>query len=390
MLQRPGAPDVPDPRAGAGGADQADEGGVVRMTVGPQVVAVVIGGVALGLLLFNVASSAGRILGWATAAVVVAALLEPVVTWLDRFMPRVLAILASLFLFGLVASSVTGGILADLGNQFDRLRDEAPRAAQELEDSDRFGDAARDFRLEERVEELLDRLRDPTSGLASEQAASSAAAYLVSGVLTAFLLSSGPRFAQAGLDQISDPVRRQRVRDVVRLGFTRGRTYVLFSVCRATVVGFAAWALCYSEDVPAPIVLGVATAALSVVPGFGICVGGIFALLLEAGLGTQAGVVRLAIGFLALQVADAFFSRGVVVPRSLAVGPAAVVIAVIVGFEVYGIGGAVYGAILAIFGVALLDAAGDVPRHPLPDMSITLDPTPTSTPPDPTPASTEA
>jgi predicted PurR-regulated permease PerM len=47
-----------------------------------------------------------------------------------------------------------------------------------------------------------------------------------------------------------------------------------------------------------------------------------------------------------------------VVPRSLAVGPAAIVIAVILGFEVYGVGGAIYAAALAIFGIALLDAAG--------------------------------
>lgn len=351
------------------------------MTVGPQVVAVVIGGIAVGLALFNVASSAGRVLGWAAAAIVVAALLEPVVTWLDRWMPRVVAILLSLLLFGIVASSVMGGILADLGNQFDRLRLEARRAAVELENSDRFGEAAEDFDLTGRVNEVLDRLRDPTSGLASEQAASSAGAYLVGAVLTAFLLSSGPRFAEAGLGQIRDPVRRRRVREVVRLGFNRGRTYALFAIAKAAVVGITAWALCYSEDVPAPIVLGVATAGLSIVPGFGICVGGLFALLLEAGLGTQGGAIRIAIGFVALQVADSFFTKGVVVPRSLVVGPAAVVIAVIVGFEVYGIGGAVYGAILAIFGVAMLDAAGDVARDP----EAVLDPEPVLEP-DPSPA----
>jgi predicted PurR-regulated permease PerM len=55
------------------------------------------------------------------------------------------------------------------------------------------------------------------------------------------------------------------------------------------------------------------------------------------------------------------FARRVVVPRSLSVGPAGIVIAVIVGFEVYGIGGSIYGAILAIFGIALLDAAGSRP-----------------------------
>jgi predicted PurR-regulated permease PerM len=332
--------------------------GIVRMTVGPQVVVVVLAGIAVGLLAFGVADAARRPIGWALASVVVAALLDPLVGLLHRYVPRLVAILAGLLVVGVVAGGVVTGVLADLGNQFDRLRDDAPRAAAQLQESDRFGEVATDFRLEERVEELLDRLRDPTSGLASEAAASAAGAYLVSAVLTAFLLSSGPAFGQAALDQIRDPARRDQVRDVVQRAFVNGRNYVLFALARAAVAGFAAWALCYGEDVPAPIVLGVAVAALSVVPGFGIVFGGVFALLLEAGLGTQDGVMRLALGFLALQVADVFFTRRVVVPRSLTVGPAPIVIAVILGFEVYGIGGAAYAAALAIFGVALLDAAG--------------------------------
>jgi putative heme transporter len=328
------------------------------MTVGPQVVAVILGGIAVGLLAFGVANAARRVLGWAVASAVVAALLEPLVRWMDRYVPRVVAILAGLLAAGLLAGSVIGGILADLGNQFDRLRDDAPRAAAELEEDDRFGEAATNFRLEQRVEEVLERLRDPTSGLASEESANAASAYLVCAVLTAFFLSSGPGVGQVALDQIRDPERRDWVREVVRLGFIRSRTYVLFCLAKAAVFGAAAWALCYWEDVPAPIVAGVTVAALSVVPGFGIFFGGIFALLLEAGLGEPGGAARLALAFLALQIADAVFLRKVVVPRSLAVGPAAIVIGVIVGFEIYGIGGALYAAIFAILGVALLDAAG--------------------------------
>jgi putative heme transporter len=161
---------------------------------------------------------------------------------------------------------------------------------------------------------------------------------------------------------------------VARLAFANGRTYVLFGLGRAAVAGVLAWALCYAEDVPAPIVLGVAVAALSVVPGFGIFLGGVFALLLEAGLGNQAGVLRLALGFLALQAADVVFTRRVVVPRSLVVGPAPIVVAVILGFEVYGVGGAIYVAIMAIFGIALLDAAGDLAEGPPAGESPPTDP----------------
>jgi predicted PurR-regulated permease PerM len=334
-------------------------GGMVRMTVGPQVVAVVLIGIAAGLLAFGVADAARRILGWAVASAVVAALVEPLVRRLERYMPRVVAILAGLLVVGALAGSVAGGILADLGNQFDRLREDAPRAAERLEESDRFGEFATNFRLEERVDEVLERLDDPTSGLASEQGASAASAYLICTVLTAFFLSSGPGAGHVALEQIRDLERREAVRDVVRVGFGRSRTYVLFCLGKAGLFGVAAWALCYWEEVPAPIVAGVAVAALSVVPGFGILIGGMFALLLEAGLGEPGGATRLAGAFLVLQIADGFLLWKVVVPRSLAVGPAVIVIGVIVGFEVYGIGGALYAAILAIFGVAMLDAAGN-------------------------------
>lgn len=335
-------------------------GGLVRMTIGPQVVGMVLGGIAVGTLAFGVAVASRRILGWAVAAAVVAALLEPFVERLDRYLPRVVAILSGLLLVGVVAGSVTTGILADLGNQFDRLRDEAPRAAVELEESDRFGELARNFRLEERVDTVLNRLRDPTSGVASEKAASAAGAYLVGAVLTAFLLSSGPKIGEAALLQVADPARRERLRDIVRLGFARGRSYVLYGLGKAAVAGVVAWGLCYWQDVPAPIVLGVAIAALSIVPGFGILVGGGFALLLEAGLGTVQGVVWLGLAFALLQALDVLFIRLVVVPRSLAVGPAVVVIAVIVGFEIYGIGGALFAAVLAIFAIAVVDATGGV------------------------------
>jgi putative heme transporter len=339
----------------------------VRMSIGPQVVAVVLLGIAVGVMAFGVATAARRVLGWAVASAVVAALLEPLVRWLDRYVPRVVAIIAGLLVVGALAGTVVGGILADLGNQFDRLREEAPRAAAELQESERFGELATNFRLEDRVEEVLDTLRDPTSGLASEQSANAASAYLVCAVLTAFFLSSGPGAGHAVLAQIREPERRDRLREVVRLAFLNGRAYVLFALVKALALGALVTALCYWEDVPAPIVAGVTVAALSVVPGFGIAVGGMFPLLLEAGLGEPGGALRLAGALLVLQVADSVFLRQVVVPRSLVVGPAAIVIGVLVGFEIYGIGGAIYSAILAIFGVALLDAAGsqepfDAPR----------------------------
>lgn len=45
----------------------------------------------------------------------------------------------------------------------------------------------------------------------------------------------------------------------------------------------------------------------------------------------------------------------------LYVGPAVIVIGALTGFELYGIGGAIYGAALTVLGVAVIDATADNP-----------------------------
>lgn len=332
------------------------------MTVGPEAMAVVLGALAAAVVAFEVARSASRIIGWAVACAVVAALIEPLVTALDRWLPRVLAIVAVLLFIGAAGASVAGGVLADLDRQFDRLLVEGPRAAAELEESENLGELARDFRLRERVDDLLDRLREPTAGLAAS-APTTTSSYLVCAVLIAFFLSWGPKLGRAVFAQLPDNGRGERVRAVARTGFSRARRYALAAIARATVAGLVAYVLCRLEDIPAAIALAVAVAALSIVPGFGIFLGSLPALLLKAGLDPGPGALWLTAAFVVLQVLDEIVLRRLVAPRSLTVGPAAIVIALVVGFEVYGVGGAFYGAALAVLGVALLDAAGEY-QHP--------------------------
>jgi predicted PurR-regulated permease PerM len=332
--------------------------------------AVVLGAAAVAYVAFGVANEARRILGWAVACAVVAALVAPFVAVLKRFLPRPLAVIIALLLVGAAGVSVAGGVLADLDNQFDRLEREAPRAAAQLERSDRGGQLARDFRLQERVNELIDRLRDPTSGLAAE-VPSRASTYFLCAILTAFFVFWGPRVARAAVRQLPDPGLQARVRALVGTGFGRAQGYALAAIGRAVLAGLVAGLLCRLEDVPGPIVMAVTVGALSVVPGFGILVGSLPVLLLEAGLGGggAAGTFRLGAAFVALQIVDGIVLRRVVAPRSLTVGPAAILIALVVGFEVYGVGGAFYGAALAVFGVALLDAAGEHPKSRPPTLA---------------------
>lgn len=325
--------------------------------MGPQAVVVVLGAIALAIAVFAVASAASRTIGWAVACAVVAALIEPVVARLARRVPRVLAIAVVLLGVGFGAVAIAGGVIVEIDQQYDRLQREAPRAAARLEESERFGDIARDFRLQERVEEVLDRLARPVDA-APASTATTISTYLVCGVLTAFFLSWGPRLGRAAAEQISDPGTRLQVRYVGSLAFAQSRRYVLGVVAEAVAAGLVVLACCTWAGLPAPVVLSVFVAGFSIVPGFGVLFGSLPALLLSAGLEPGRTTVLLAVLAVALQVAHEVLLRRLARRRSLVVGPAAIVIAMIVGFEVYGIGGAFYAAALVVFAVALLEAAG--------------------------------
>ncbi|MBA2279815.1 MAG: AI-2E family transporter [Acidimicrobiia bacterium] len=329
----------------------------LRLVVGPEPVAVVLLGIALGLVLFGVASAGRRYLGWALASAIVAILLEPAVRWLDRRLPRALAIIASFLVLGAVIGGITLGVLRDLGEQVDRLRRAAPAAAAEIEQSERFGQVARDIELVTRVDEALADLEDPASGV-GRQVASSAGTYFLCLILTLSLIGAVPGLIRSAINQIGDERRRERVSNVVSVGFGRAQMYLVLTLALALGVGLLAWGAFALEGVPAPMALAVAVAALSVVPGVGVFVGALPALLLEAGLGTGFGAARLAFAAVVLQALHQLVLRRYIAPRTLLVGPAVIVIALTFGFEVYGIGGAAYTAALAVFAVAAVDVGG--------------------------------
>ena len=66
----------------------------------------------------------------------------------------------------------------------------------------------------------------------------------------------------------------------------------------------------------------------------------------------------------ALQAVEAAVVRPVVDARTVRVGPTVAVVVALVGFELYGVGGAVYGVALAVIGLAALDELGRLRGDP--------------------------
>jgi predicted PurR-regulated permease PerM len=322
------------------------------------------GGLVVAALVLTTAArnlfvAAHRPLGWGLASAGVAVLLEPLVRRLSRWMKRGLAILLVMVALIVFVVTVAAGVFADVNAQVDRLEQALPVAAAQLEQDETVGGLARDFRLRDRVEMFVGDLGDRLSRRSAlEGAATSVPVYFVNAVLVVFFLVWGPRFRAGFLRQLSDDDQRKRYDGIITVAARQSGRYLLAMAAQAfgaaVLTGIALWAL----DVPTPAALATLVGLASFVPYVGVLFGCVPALLLSGGL--RPGVVTgmLAAFFIVVQV-----GTGLVQHRihrwTLRVGPAATVIAAVLGSGVYGLGGAVYGALLAMFGLAVLEAAGD-------------------------------
>jgi predicted PurR-regulated permease PerM len=101
--------------------------------------------------------------------------------------------------------------------------------------------------------------------------------------------------------------------------------------------------------------VGFTAGVLSVFPHVGLTLGCIPLLLLTLGFRSFTEMMVLLVLVVAAQTADSFVLRPHLWAESVEVGLVVPWVVALVGYSVYGIGGAVYGAIYAVFGLAILD-----------------------------------
>lgn len=328
----------------------------LRLTTASVVRAVlVLAVVGVAALAFQAAT---RPLSWMLTAAMLAGLLRPAVLRLSRRMPRGLAI--AVVALGSVA--VVGFLVYrgydDLRGQVEKVEREAPRAAREVEDSDRYGELAREVELSDKVDAFLDDLPGTLRGGEGAEALRSTATrgpvFFATFILMLFFLVSGHKTVRAGLEQVRDPDRRRLVEGVVRNGYERWWRYLAFGLGRAAAYGLLTWAACRVAGVPAASVLGIWVAVWSLVPSVGIVVGSLAVVLLAVPISFGAAGVLL-LGAVGLQVGDATLVQPAIDRRTMHVGPFLTLIAAVLGLELYGIGGLIGGVALVVAAVAALD-----------------------------------
>jgi predicted PurR-regulated permease PerM len=312
----------------------------------------------VGLIARNVVGRSTRVLGWLAAAAIVAALLYPFVAALSRWVPRAVALLIVIVVTLVSVGALAYAIIDDVSREGTKLKQAAPAAARNIEQSERFGEAARDFGLSQRVSDFVDALPGRITGSASNplSAASRGIAYVAGVVLTIFLMLYGPRMVEGAMGQIGDETRRANTRRILTNGYRRWWRYVALTLGRGLVAAAFAYLICHLAGLPGAFLLSLAVGVFALVPYVGVLVGSLPIVLLAVGLDPSAprAIVLFAV-FLAYQLAEAFVVQPRVDANSIRVGPAVSFLVAMVAFELYGIGGALYGLAVAVFAVAVLD-----------------------------------
>jgi predicted PurR-regulated permease PerM len=302
--------------------------------------------------------AAHRPLSWAAAAVVAAVMLDPIVDRLAAHIRRVPAVLLTFAALAAVGVGTAYLVFDEIDQALDRLETAAPAAAAAIEDrTDRVGELARDFDLTERITDGVAALEDRVTGGSDvlRSTAGTAPTYFVCAILTVFFMTYGPRMARAALEQDRDLLRRARTAAIVGPAVRRARAAAMFAIAEALWVGLAVGGLATALDLPAPSAVGFTAGVLSLFPYVGLTLGTIPLLLLTLGFRSLVAAIGLLIVIITLQLLDSMLVRPQMARRSVDTGLVVPWVVALLGYSIYGVGGAAYGVAFALFGLAALD-----------------------------------
>lgn len=330
------------------------------LRVSARSIVLAVTGLGATFLALRMAASAERVIGWIVAAAAVAFLLTPMVERLRRWMPRGLAVLV-VALVVLGGAGLAGyGVGTSLVRQYEGAAEAAPRAAERLERSDRFGDVARDARLSERTREFVaavpERLRGGDTAEAVRAAATRGVAFVTTGILTLFFLVHGPKLLRGGVNQLPPGVQ-ERVRQVGGRAASRASRYALLTLVQAGVAGVVGYGVARLLDVPGAAALGLWLGLWAVVPLVGSFVGALPIVAIAAAQEPWHGAVAAAF-FVVYQVVEDLVSQRQIDRRTMRLGPFLTTLGGAAGLELYGLGGGlVLTLALALIAATLTEVA---------------------------------
>jgi predicted PurR-regulated permease PerM len=157
------------------------------------------------------------------------------------------------------------------------------------------------------------------------------------------------------VNQLPSPRQREAVTDVVTTALNRSRRAVFLMVGEGLVVGLLVTGIAYLLDLPSSAAIGFAAGLLAMLPHVGIVLGNLPLILLLLALRSDLAAIVAAVVVIACQLVDSYIVRRRISLYSVHVGLLVPWVVVLVGYAVYGVGGAAFALVFAVFGLAVLD-----------------------------------
>ncbi len=292
-----------------------------------------------------------KIISWLVVAAFIAVLATPVVDFLQhkaRFR-RGLATVAVFVVGFAVISALLFTFVRPLVGQVGNFADALPVFIEDAQEGrGRLGELVQRYKVESFVEDNQDRIREWLRDLgANSLSLLSSVANTVFGLLTILVLSflmivQGPDITQGALNVIS-PDKRHRVRRVAADCAKACTGYMAGALFICTIAGSATFIFLTVLGVPFSGVLGLWVGFAALIPLVGATLGAIPTVMVAFLHSTPAGIATV-IFYIAYQQIENNFLQPTVMSRTVNLNPLSVLVAVLVGVELFGI----LGALLAI------------------------------------------
>jgi len=302
-----------------------------------------------------------RPITWILIALFLAVALSPAVNFLNRFMRRGLAI-ATVYL-AMLATIVGLGLLLipPIVTQVNKLADHAPQYAQDVSDYVNKNKSLRklekDYKITDKLKSEAEKLPSKLGGAAGVLKdigfgiVNSLFALITILVLTAFMLSGGPRWRESFI-QMQPPDRQERVRRILDRMANAVSSYVIGAFTVSFIDGLAAFVVLTILGVPFAAPLAIVMGTLSLIPLIGATIGAVIVGIVTAFAGDFPGdVIVWTIYAIAYQQFENNFVQPFVQRRTVRVHPFVVLVSVLFGATLLGI----LGALVAIPVAASID-----------------------------------
>lgn len=292
-----------------------------------------------------------KIISWLVVAAFIAVLATPVVDFLQHKLGfrRGLATLAVFIVGFALISALLFTFVRPLVGQVGTFADALPKFIEDAQEGrGRLGELVQRYNVESFVEDNQDRIRESVRDLgANSLSLLSSIANTVFAVLTILVLSflmiaQGPDLTQGALNTIS-PANRQRVRKVAADCARACTGYMAGALLICTIAGSTTFIFLTILGVPFNGVLGLWVGFAALIPLVGATLGAIPTVMVAFLHSTPAGIATV-IFYIAYQQVENNFLQPTVMSRTVNLNPLAVLVAVLVGVELFGI----LGALLAI------------------------------------------